>query len=160
MDSSFDLNIQNYTIKELEDIFELSHSYDENIVEMQETKLRQNILNDKNTVSTTKPNVLSFLTQIKSILVDNINVIDVPLTLNDVLQEKKRKLELTDKEVIRFVRSLLPHYKKLHKSVKDKKLKLREVPIVVYCYYHKCNASEILMEHLQEIGFKNVREYK
>ena len=52
--------------------------------------------------------------------------------------------ELTDKEVIRFVRSLLPHYKKLHKSVKDKKLKLREVPIVVYCYYHKCNASEIL----------------
>ena len=68
--------------------------------------------------------------------------------------------ELTDKEVIRFVRSLLPHYKKLNKSVKDKKLKLREVPIVVYCYYHKCNASEILMEHLIEMGFKNVREYK
>ena len=31
---------------------------------------------------------------------------------------------------------------------------------MVYCYYHKCNASEILMEHLQEMGFKNVREYK
>ena len=68
--------------------------------------------------------------------------------------------ELTDKEVILYVRSLLPHYKKLHKAVKDKKLKLMEVPIVVYCYYHKCNASEILMEHLQEMGFKNVREYK
>ena len=53
-----------------------------------------------------------------------------------------------------------PHYKKLHKAVKEKKLKLNEVPIVVYCYYHKCNASEILMEHLQEMGFKNVREYK
>ena len=68
--------------------------------------------------------------------------------------------ELTEKEVTSFIQSLLPHYKKLRKAVKDKKLKLKEVPIVVYCYYHKCNASEILMEHLQEMGFKNVREYK
>ena len=37
--------------------------------------------------------------------------------------------ELTDKEVILYIRSLLPHYKKLHKAVKDKKLKLKEVPI-------------------------------
>eukprot|EP01044_Picomonas_judraskeda_P005857 COSAG03_NODE_569_length_6899_cov_3.150147_8_plen_49_part_00 len=31
-------------IKEIEDIFELSNNYDENIIEIQETKLRQNIL--------------------------------------------------------------------------------------------------------------------
>ena len=31
-----------------------------------------------------------------------------------------------------------------------------EVPFVVYCYKPTCNASEILREHLTEIGFKNV----
>ena len=96
MDSSFDLNIQNYTIKELEDIFELSHSYDENIVEMQETKLRQNILNDKNTVSTTKPNVLSFLTQIKSILVDNIKNVSTNL---DKIPKQYEQLYNLDKNL-------------------------------------------------------------
>jgi hypothetical protein len=38
MNSNFDLNIKNYTIKELEDIFELSPNYDETIIEMKEKK--------------------------------------------------------------------------------------------------------------------------
>lgn len=72
MNSNFDLNIKNYTIKEFEDIFELSNNYDESIVEMQETKLRQNIISDRNIISTTKTNTLNFITQIKNILIDNI----------------------------------------------------------------------------------------
>ena len=72
MNSNFDLNINNYTKKELEDIFELHANYDESIVEMQETKLRQNIIGDKDVLSITKTNTLHFLNQIKKILIDNI----------------------------------------------------------------------------------------
>jgi hypothetical protein len=72
MNSNFDLNIQKYTIKELEDIFELPSNYDESIVEIQETKMRQNILNDKSIISSTKNNTLTFLGQIKKALVNNI----------------------------------------------------------------------------------------
>jgi hypothetical protein len=71
MNSNFDLNIQNYTLKEFEDIFELSNNYDESIVEIQETKLRQNILNDINIIPITKKNTLTFITQVKNILIDN-----------------------------------------------------------------------------------------
>lgn len=72
MNSNFDLNINNYTIKELEDIFELPTNYDESIVEMQETKLRQNILGDRSIIPVTKTNTLKFLNLIKKTLVDNI----------------------------------------------------------------------------------------
>ena len=72
MNSNFDLNIKNYTTKELEDIFELPSNYDESIVEMQETKMRQNILNDKGIISLTKNKTLTFISQIKKALVDNI----------------------------------------------------------------------------------------
>jgi len=72
MNSNFDLDIMNYTIKELEEIFELPLNYDESIVEMQETKLRQNILSDRSIVSTTKSNTLNFLTKIKDKLIKYI----------------------------------------------------------------------------------------
>ena len=72
MNSNFDLNIKNYTTKELEDIFDLPSNYDESIVEIQETKMRQNILNDKGIISVTKNNTLTFISQIKKSLVDNI----------------------------------------------------------------------------------------
>ena len=72
MNSNFDLNIKNYTTKELEDIFDLPSNYDESIVEIQETKMRQNILNDKGIISLTKNNTLTFISQIKKSLVDNI----------------------------------------------------------------------------------------
>ena len=56
--STFDLNIQNYTIKELEELFELPKNYDESIIEIQETKLRQNIMIDRSIVAPTKTNTL------------------------------------------------------------------------------------------------------
>jgi len=72
MNSNFDLNIKNYTTKELEDIFELPSNYDESIVEMQETKMRQNILGNKSIVSSTKNNTLTFISQVKKALVDSL----------------------------------------------------------------------------------------
>ena len=72
MNSNFDLNIKNYTTKDLEDIFELPLNYDESIIEMQETKMRQNILNDKSIVSLTKNNILNFISDVKKVLVNYI----------------------------------------------------------------------------------------
>ena len=50
--AKFDLNISNYTQPELEQLLDLPSNYDEGVVEMQETKLRQNIMNDKSIVHT------------------------------------------------------------------------------------------------------------
>jgi hypothetical protein len=97
MISNFDLNINNYTKKELEDIFELPANYDESIVEMQETKLRQNIIGDKDVMSNTKTNTLHFLSQIKKILIDNIKKNSV----NDI-----ERLSKTYKNVYNLDKSL------------------------------------------------------
>ena len=81
MNSNFDLNTQNYTIKEIEDIFELPLNYDESIVEIQATKLIQNIISDRSILSVTKKNTLNFLTEIKNTL---MNYIKEKKPFNDV----------------------------------------------------------------------------
>ena len=53
---NFDLNINNYSRIELEQIFELPPNYDENIIEIKETKLKQNILGDITVPSEIKKN--------------------------------------------------------------------------------------------------------
>jgi hypothetical protein len=72
MNSNFDLNIKNYTIKELEDLFELPSNYDESIIEIQETKLRQNIITDRSIVALTKNNTLDFINRVKKTLMENL----------------------------------------------------------------------------------------
>lgn len=72
MEPSFDLNVKNYTINELEDLLELPSSYNESIIEIQETKLRQNILSDRSIISSTKKITLDFIDKVKSILTENI----------------------------------------------------------------------------------------
>jgi hypothetical protein len=71
MNSNFDLNINNYTIKELEELFELPNNYDESIIEIQETKLRENIINDKSIVVKTKNMTLDFINIVKQKLIEN-----------------------------------------------------------------------------------------
>ena len=72
MNSNFDLNIKNYTTKELEELFELPLNYDESIVEIHETKMRQNILSDKSILSSTKNNTMSFIGDVKKVLISCI----------------------------------------------------------------------------------------
>jgi len=72
MNSNFDLNIKNYTIKELEELFELPTNYDDSIIEIQETKLRQNIISDRSIISSTKNNTLDFINKVKKTLVENL----------------------------------------------------------------------------------------
>ncbi len=70
--ANFDLNISNYTKPELEQLFELPSNYDESVVEMQETKLRQNIMNDKSIVPSIKTQTLNFISEVKKTLIVNI----------------------------------------------------------------------------------------
>ena len=70
--AKFDLNISNYTKPELEQLFELPSNYDESVVEMQETKLRQNIMNDKSIVPSIKNQTLNFISEVKKTLIVNI----------------------------------------------------------------------------------------
>jgi hypothetical protein len=80
MNSNFDLNIQNYTIKELEELFELPNNYDESIIEIQETKLRQNIIGDRSIISVTKNKTLEFVTKVKKTLTENLKTNLTPNT--------------------------------------------------------------------------------
>ena len=61
MTSNFDLNISNYNKTELEELLELPPNYDESIIEMKETKLRQNIINDNSIASIMKTKTLKFI---------------------------------------------------------------------------------------------------
>jgi hypothetical protein len=57
---------------ELEEIFELPTNYDASIVEMKETKLRQNILSDSTIQYNTKTKTLQFLDDVKKMLITNL----------------------------------------------------------------------------------------
>ena len=90
MNSNFDLNINNYNIIELEELFELPSNHDETIIEMKETKLRQHIMNDRNIISSTKTNTLDFIDKVKKKLLENLktnstlnkNIYNLDKTLN------------------------------------------------------------------------------
>lgn len=64
-DTSFDLKVQNYSVRELEEILELPHNYDSYIVELKETKLRQNMMSDPTTDTATKMKMVQFLSDAK-----------------------------------------------------------------------------------------------
>lgn len=69
---NFDLNIDNYGINELKEMFELSDNYDKTQVESRETVLKNSIVNNKNIDIQTKDKTLNFIVKAKNILLGNI----------------------------------------------------------------------------------------
>jgi len=70
---SFDLNIENYNKTELIDMFDLPLNYDTYIVEQQETKLKESILNNNDTINQeTRIKTINFLKEAKKILLSDI----------------------------------------------------------------------------------------
>lgn len=67
--------------------------------------------------------------------------------------------QVSKKQLIDYIQDMLVHYPKIHNKVKQGKLDILNVPIVVYCYKSTCNASMLLIEELIEMGFKDIREY-
>ena len=58
---NFDLNINNYTKNELREMFELPMDFDKSTFETKETKIRDNIINNKEINKETQVNTLNFL---------------------------------------------------------------------------------------------------
>lgn len=71
---NFDLNINNYSKSELVDMFELPKIYDRNLIEIKETQLIDNIINNKEINETTKLKTLEFIKKTKQILLKESNV--------------------------------------------------------------------------------------
>ena len=80
---NFDLNINNYQKSELVDIFGLPPHYDKNILDIKETKLRENIMNNPEISKEIKIKTLDFLVQAKNTLLD----LDKNATKNREFQE-------------------------------------------------------------------------
>ena len=70
---NFDLNVENYGINELKEMFELSNNYDKNILDMRETAMKNNILNNKDINVETRNKTVNFIVKAKNILLENIN---------------------------------------------------------------------------------------
>jgi hypothetical protein len=68
---SFDLNIDNYTKKELVEMFHLPPNYNKNILEIKESTLRENIINNKEIDKETQAKTIQFLVKAKNILLNN-----------------------------------------------------------------------------------------
>ena len=66
---SFDLDINNYTQNELAEMLELPPNYDNNILEMKLTKLRENIINNAKVNKDVQNNTINFLVKVKNVLI-------------------------------------------------------------------------------------------
>ena len=77
---SFDLNINNYKKRELEDLFDLPATYDKLSVEKREIFLKETILSDKTIGENTKQQTFKFLKKIKETLLADLNNVSQKLT--------------------------------------------------------------------------------
>ena len=77
---NFDLNINNYTKDELREMFELPIAFDKPTFETKETKIRDNIINNKEINKETQVNTLNFLVKARDILLNE----SAPQQFNDV----------------------------------------------------------------------------
>ena len=68
---NFDLNINNYKKSELVEMFDLPTHYDKNILDIKETKLRENILKNQQINENIKIKTIQFLVQAKNILLNH-----------------------------------------------------------------------------------------
>jgi len=69
---NFDLNINNYKKNELKEMFDLPPNYDQRIVDIKETKLKESILNNKEINDDVRNKTIYFLTEAKKILLGDV----------------------------------------------------------------------------------------
>jgi len=65
-----------------------------------------------------------------------------------------------ERKIIKFLKVKVKEYPELHEKVSSKKLDIKDVPIIVYCFDSKCNASETLIDFLHESKVNNTLEWK
>jgi len=91
---SFDLTIDNYNKAELIDMFDLPSNYDTYIVEQQETKLKDIILNNNDTITLkTRNKIIYFLKEAKKILLNDILHKNTELTNVTISQQSGHDIQ-------------------------------------------------------------------
>lgn len=100
MMSNFDLNIQNYSKGELEELLELPVNYDDNIIEIKTTKLIQNINTDPSVSVKVKNDTLFFINEVKKTLKQFLEKNNVGA--------KVKQLETTTKNIYNLDKTLQP----------------------------------------------------
>jgi hypothetical protein len=70
---SFDLNINNYSVDELKEMFDLPTNFDNNILDIKESKLKDSIINNKEINKETQIQTLNFLIKAKNIILGSQN---------------------------------------------------------------------------------------
>jgi hypothetical protein len=98
---NFDLDINNYKIDELRDMFELPENYDKNIINNKESNLIENIIKNKNINEDTKSKTIAFLIKAKNILSEyiseNNNKNESFLPMNKGEKQNEQKKNTLDK---------------------------------------------------------------
>jgi len=106
-------------------------------------------------------------TEMKEI-VDNksrfiINAIDSDKNIPNSFKLTPDKLEGNQskctKVISEFIQEHIEHYPDINNAINNKTLKLKNIPIVVYCAHEDCDASEKLLNKLIKCGFVNVIDY-
>jgi hypothetical protein len=68
--------------------------------------------------------------------------------------------KMTSQKLKKQIKSFVMQDPDIQKFIKKNKLKLTEVPILVYCYDKTCNAGNDLALELFKAGFVNILDYK
>ena len=71
----------------------------------------------------------------------------------------KMNREEQSSKIDNFMRYHVKKYPKLLKLYEDKKLKIKELPIVIYCYSKTCNSAHNLVLLMLKHGYSNIIEY-
>tara|TARA_B100000795_G_scaffold44000_1_gene28852 strand:- start:3637 stop:4458 length:822 start_codon:yes stop_codon:yes gene_type:complete len=67
--------------------------------------------------------------------------------------------KISQKDLFQWMKDVSINYPKLNKLLKQKKINIYELPIIVYCAHDKCDASEQLAINLLKKGFVNIGEF-
>ena len=62
-------------------------------------------------------------------------------------------------ELNNFIKNILINYPKINNKLKNNKLKLKEIPIIIFCHNPNCNAAKRLAEILYRNGYINLHYF-
>ena len=73
----------------------------------------------------------------------------------------KQIKSMSQSELIKWFSDVIElNYSKLNRNIKQKKINVYEIPIIVYCAHDKCNAGELAAIELLKKGFVNIMDFK
>jgi len=112
---NFDLNINNYNVNELRDMFDLPERYDESMINNKGSKIIENIMNDRNISEETKLKTITFLINAKNILNEHVtenkkDKNEMQLVLKEIKEMKESKDNKKDNDPKGLVKTKLESY--------------------------------------------------